>query len=156
MTAATVRRPRQAHLRQAPPAGAPDSARNGSCLPVHTGQHYLAPDLRTPNITDGIEDLLELLEERQRLGMIIWLAVWYYDGWRPGYGEVTDLVAVELGKLTVDDCYERQRLRQRGQPVDEIPLRYLAELSKRRCPTTTSKPRPAATRSPATHGGTQR
>ena len=37
-----------------------------------------------PNIVDPFADLLALLGEPKRRGMISWIAVRYYDGWRPG------------------------------------------------------------------------
>ena len=66
----------------------------------------------TPSITDGIADLLDLLDTRKRRGMIAWLAVGYYDGWRPGRQEVADLVAIELGLLTIDDYIQRKHQRR--------------------------------------------
>jgi hypothetical protein len=44
--------------------------------------------------------------------MIAWLAVGYYDGWRPARQEVADLVAIELGLLTIDDYIERKHQRR--------------------------------------------
>ena len=67
---------------------------------------------RTPSITDGIEDLLDLLDTRKRRGMIAWLAVGYYDGWRPARQEVADLVGIELGLLTIDDYIQRKHQRR--------------------------------------------
>jgi hypothetical protein len=51
-----------------------------------------------PNIADDYDDLLGMLSRRKRLGMIAWLSVGFYDGWRPSRSEVADLVAVELGR----------------------------------------------------------
>jgi hypothetical protein len=71
---------------------------------------------RTPSITDGIDDLLNCLDPRKRRGMIAWLSVGYYDGWRPGRQEIADLVAVELGLLSVDAFVHRKR-RRRTDPT---------------------------------------
>jgi hypothetical protein len=79
------------------------------------------PDRKNPpNIIDGYRDLLELLSRRKRLGMIAWLSVGYYEGWRPDRAEVADLIAVELGALTVGDAHERLRQRRRGVLVPDI------------------------------------
>jgi len=79
---------------------------------------------RTPSITDGIEDLLELLDSRKRVGMIAWLSAGYYDGWRPGRQEIADLVAVELGLLTIEDYGQRKRQRRNAAATvtDITPL----------------------------------
>ncbi len=79
---------------------------------------------RTPSITDGIEDLLDLLEPPKRRGMIAWLSVGYYDGWRPGRQEIGDLVALELGLLTIDDYVQRKHERRRAATAvtDIMPL----------------------------------
>ena len=47
-----------------------------------------------PTIVDGCTDLLALLDPRRRRGMIAWLSVRYYDGYRPCRAEIADLVAV--------------------------------------------------------------
>ena len=73
---------------------------------------------RTPSITDGIEDLLDLLDPQKRRGMIAWLSAGYYDGWRPGRHEIADLVAIEIGLLTVDEYVQRQR--QRGRAAETV------------------------------------
>src|SRR6478609_7977265 len=75
---------------------------------------------RPANIADRIADLLEMLPTRRRLGMIAYLSVRYYDGWRPGPEEVADLVAVELGLLTVDDYSQRKTSRNNNHPVPDI------------------------------------
>ena len=62
---------------------------------------------RTPSIADGIEDLLDLLDTRKRRGMIAWLAVGYYDGWRPGTSGSRRPGAIELGLLSIDDYIQR-------------------------------------------------
>lgn len=79
---------------------------------------------RTPSIVDGVEDLLALLDPRKRNGLIAWLSVRYYDGWRPGRQEIADLVAVELGVLTVDDYAQRKRQRRQSPATvtDITPL----------------------------------
>lgn len=74
---------------------------------------------RPPSIADGLDDVFDRLDPRKRLGMIAWLSVGYYDGWRPGRQEIADLVAVELGLLTVDAFVHRKR-RRRTQPVADI------------------------------------
>ncbi len=75
---------------------------------------------RTPSITDGIEDLLDLLEPAKRRGMIAWLSVGYYDGWRPGRQEIGDLVALELGLLTIDNYIQRKQERRSAAAVTDI------------------------------------
>ena len=60
----------------------------------------------TPNIADQFADLLEPLDDRKRRGMISWIAVRFYDGWRPSRREIADLVAVEIGTLSLTDCIE--------------------------------------------------
>jgi len=67
-----------------------------------------------PTIVDGCTDLLALLDPRRRRGMIAWLSVRYYDGYRPCRAEIADLVAVELGTLTYDESRARRRARERG------------------------------------------
>src|SRR6476469_2533177 len=67
--------------------------------------------LPTPNIADQFADLLEPLDDRKRRGMISWIAIRFYDGWRPSRDEIADLVAVEVGTLSLTDCIERQRQR---------------------------------------------
>jgi hypothetical protein len=69
----------------------------------------------TPNIADQFADLLGPLDDRKRRGMISWIAVRFYEGWRPGRDEIADLVAVELGTLSLTDCIERQRHREHPQ-----------------------------------------
>ena len=67
-----------------------------------------------PNIADEFADLLALMDDVKRRGMISRLAVGFYDGWRPGRDEMADLVAIELGALTIDEGIQRQRRRRRG------------------------------------------
>jgi hypothetical protein len=77
-----------------------------------TPRWQIAP---TPNIADRFADLLEPLDDRKRRGMISWIAIRFYDGWRPSRDEIADLVAVELGTLSLTDCIERQRNRRHRQ-----------------------------------------
>lgn len=73
------------------------------------------------NISDQYADLLEVLDERKRAGMVSLLSVNYYEGWRPTRAEVADLVAVQLGVLSIEESIERQRLRSAGSgPVRDI------------------------------------
>jgi hypothetical protein len=72
------------------------------------------PPPTPPSIVDGYADLLELLGPGRRRGLIAWLSVRYYDGYRPSRSEIADLIAVELGTLTVDESLARQRQRDRG------------------------------------------
>ena len=64
---------------------------------------------RRPGIADRFADLLRPLSEAQRRGLIARLSVGYYEGWRPSHAEIADLVALELGILTVDECLQRER-----------------------------------------------
>jgi len=76
-----------------------------------------------PSIADRFADLLDELDECQRRGMITRLSVGYYEGWHPGRSEVADLVAVEIGTLTADECFRRQRERRLvGLDIDIVPL----------------------------------
>jgi hypothetical protein len=52
--------------------------------------------------------------------MIAWLSVGFYEGWRPKRAEVADLIAVELGALTVEEADERVRQRRRGAVVPDV------------------------------------
>jgi hypothetical protein len=47
-------------------------------------------------IVDGCADLLQMLDPVRRRGFIAWLAVSYYDGYRPGRAEIAELIADEL------------------------------------------------------------
>ena len=75
-----------------------------------------------PSITDAYADVLRVLSPRQRRGLIAQLAVGFYDGWRPGRAEVTDLVAVKKGIMTADECEQRRLLRNNGHPVPDIDV----------------------------------
>ncbi|MEP6560695.1 MAG: hypothetical protein ABJD68_06405 [Nakamurella sp.] len=78
---------------------------------------------RTPNIADRYADLLATLSQRQRHAIIVRLTTGFYEGWHPSRSEIADLVAVELGLLTIEESLERQRLRNRGkQPPDYSTL----------------------------------
>ena len=75
--------------------------------------------MRRPGIADRFADLLRPLSEAQRRGLIARLSVGYYEGWRPSRAEIADLVALELGILTVDECLRRERQRKAGnEPVE--------------------------------------
>lgn len=91
-----------------------------------------------PNIADPFADLLAFLDEPKRRGMISWIVQRHYDGWRPRRGDIADLVAVELGTLSVDECISRAKQRQQGARdiTDITPLirrrqRHLTLLSQR-------------------------
>lgn len=71
--------------------------------------------LSTKNIADSFADLLKPLSRQRRRGIIAQLSVGFYEGWRPTREEIAELVAVELGTLSVDDHLERQRCRTRDQ-----------------------------------------
>lgn len=44
--------------------------------------------------------------------MIAWLAVGYYDGWRPGTSGSRRPGAIELGLLSIDDYIQRKHQRR--------------------------------------------
>lgn len=73
-----------------------------------------------PHISDRYNDLLQLLSERQRRAITAQLTVGFYEGWRPSRGEMAELVAAELGILTVDELLDAQRRRKRGQPGPDL------------------------------------
>jgi hypothetical protein len=78
---------------------------------------------RTPNIADRYADLLATLSQQQRRAIIVQLTTGFYEGWHPSRSEIADLVAVELGLLTVEDSLQRQRLRNKGNlPPDYTQL----------------------------------
>ena len=76
--------------------------------------------MRRPGIADRFADLLRPLSEAQRRGLIARLSVGYYEGWRPSRAEIADLVTLELGILTVDECLRRERQRKAGSEPVEI------------------------------------
>jgi len=84
-------------------------------------KHESAQVPRPRSIADHYGDLLGLLDtNRQRLGWIHRLVEGYYDGWRPSRSEVADLIAVDLGVLTVDDAAQRHDRRRSGHFVPTI------------------------------------
>ncbi len=108
-----------------------DPTRTGSNLrPVHGAQDERQTfgghdgrspqSMRRPGIADRFTDLLRPLSEAQRRGLIARLSVGYYEGWRPTRAEIADLVALELGILTVDECLQRERQRKAGSEPVEI------------------------------------
>ena len=68
-----------------------------------------------PNVADRYADLLRALPRGKRAGLIGRISQGFYDGWHPSRTEVADLVAVELGLLTIDEGIERQRQRRIGR-----------------------------------------
>jgi hypothetical protein len=100
------------HRHAAPGAGV---AVVGALNPLTT----LVPPVRRglpppPTIVDHVIDVLALLGDRRRRGLISWLAVRYYEGYRPCRDEIADLVAVELGALSIEESLARQRQREQG------------------------------------------
>lgn len=73
-----------------------------------------------PHINDKYKDLLELLSQRQRRAITSQLTVGFYEGWRPSRGEIAELVAAELGIITIDELLDAQRRRKRGQPGTDL------------------------------------
>jgi len=57
----------------------------------------------SPSIVDDVRDLLEPLPLTRRWGLIAYLSVRYYDGWRPDRDEIADIVAIELGRVNLED-----------------------------------------------------
>jgi hypothetical protein len=80
------------------------------------------------NIADEYQDLMCYLTAAQRRGWTARLATGYYEGWRPSRDELADLVAVELGVLTLEESVERIRARRRGQ----FPLSIIGRLHQGR------------------------
>ena len=66
------------------------------------------PIRHPPNIADQYSDLLQALPPSRRAGLIIELAVGYYENWRPTRMEVADMIAVELGELALHQFIERK------------------------------------------------
>ena len=62
----------------------------------------------TPTIADKYADLLRPLEIQQRRAIILRLTHGFYEGWRPSRQEMADLVAVELGTLSIEEAVRRQ------------------------------------------------
>ena len=84
------------------------------------------PTRRTPTIADQYADLLGVLSERQRRAITLRLTTGYYEGWHPSRSEIADLVAIELGLLTVERSMDRHRQRTRGHPPVDYIERVLA------------------------------
>lgn len=79
------------------------------------------PRPRPRSIADHYGDLLALLDtDRQRLGWIHRLVEGYYEDWKPSRSEVADLIAIDLGVLTVDEAARRQDRRSSGHFVATI------------------------------------
>ena len=74
--------------------------------------------------------------------MIAWLSVGFYEGWRPKRAEVADLIAVELGALTVEEADERVRQRRRGAVVPDISPDVFAYVVNRGSRTPRRQPAP--------------
>jgi hypothetical protein len=62
---------------------------------------------RSPSIVDDLIDLLEILPPSRRWGMIAYLSQRYYDNWRPLRAEVADLIALDVGTLSLDMYFQR-------------------------------------------------
>ena len=96
----------------------PYNAETTSAVPLGTGpeqENRIKGPIKVPSIADDYEEVLKFLDRRKRQGIIASMSIRYYDGWRPTLGEIADLVAVELGVLTVQESTERQRRRARGE-----------------------------------------
>jgi len=84
-------------------------------------KHESAQVPRPRSIADHYGDLLGLLDtNRQRLGWIHRLVEGYYDDWRPSRSEVADLIAVDLGVLTIVEATHRHHRRRTGHYVPTI------------------------------------
>src|SRR5690349_11850166 len=95
------------------PAGVPSAPEDAerfdaSHIEIVPGRDHAGP----ANIADQYRDLLALVSKRKRLGMIAQLSVGFYEGWRPSRAEVADLIAVDLGLMTVDEAEDRVRQRR--------------------------------------------
>ena len=117
---------------------------------------------RRPGIADRFADLLRPLSEAQRRGLIARLSVGYYEGWRPSRAEIADLVALELGLLTVDECLQRERLRKAGSEPVEITESALSTHRATKRPAATTRRHTTASTvdrawrcpiAPSMHGG---
>src|SRR6478735_12691194 len=86
----------------------------------HMGDLLTSQRRPPPHISDGYADLLEPLSERQRRAITLQLTIGFYEGWRPSRAEIAELVAAELGVITVDELLDAQRRRNRGQPVPDL------------------------------------
>jgi len=85
------------------PAAAPDSPT------TRPAEQRLS---RTPTIADNYADLLRPLDNQQRRAIILRLTYGFYEGWRPSRQEMADLVAVELGTLSIEEAVRRQDQRK--------------------------------------------
>jgi len=92
--------------------------------PIDTGDGHSGTTKfgANPSIADAYADVLIVLSPRQRRGLIAQLAICFYEGWRPGRSEVTDLVAVKKGILSIDECEQRRVLRNNGHDVADIDV----------------------------------
>jgi len=104
--------------------GSPDRASRLPDEPSSVDRYPISLQATPPSIADDLRDLLELLTPPKRKGMIAYLSVRYYDGWRPSRLEVADLIAVELGLLSFDDYVQRKNRRRaaEGTVRDIIPM----------------------------------
>lgn len=58
-----------------------------------------------PSIADPYRDLLMNLDDGRRRGLVLRLAVGYYEGWRPTHTEMANLIAVETGLMTEEQYF---------------------------------------------------
>ena len=89
----------------------PDTARSDIPPESSLPDAGLGRPLRTPTIADKYADLLRPLDNRQRRAIVLRLTFGFYEDWRPSRDEMADLVAVELGTLSVDEAARRHRQR---------------------------------------------
>ena len=108
----------------------PDRAKHSRKKP--DGNHGDISPRRTPTIADHYADLLGVLSERQRRAITLRLTTGFYEGWHPSRSEIADLVAVELGLITVEESIERQRQRTRGHPPQDYTDLVLTKNRPRR------------------------
>jgi hypothetical protein len=102
--------------------GGPNS--DGWWLPQETSSGEGLPITRQPkpaSIVDEFIDLLDVLPLPKKLGMTAYLSVRYYDGWHPSREEGADLIAVELGLLTFEECIQRKSRRRTAQNWPRTP-----------------------------------
>ena len=100
---------------------------------------------RRTGIADRFADLLRPLSEAQRRGLIARVVRGLLRGLRPSCAEIADLVALELGILTVDECLQRERLRKAGSEPVEITESVLSIHHRNQAASRHHPP-------PATHG----
>src|SRR4051812_6331708 len=125
-------------LREEPTAPEPGPAdRQGGARPRPSGP---------PGVADQFLDLLEWLDPPQRRGLISRLSNGFYEDWRPGRGEVADLVAAELGVIDWDEQLHRSRQRKTGDSnLAEFTVHDFAEHRRRQVaapthPSTSGRP----------------